>query len=378
MHDVAVVGAGPVGLLLSGLLQRAGVSTVVLERRSGASRGSRAIGVHAPVLAALEDSGLTEALLAGAVRVKEGEARCEGRPLGRVRFADTSARFPFVATRPQHETNEILLSISAQPEYDHHVLSINHRPGHVVLRVTHGGIERSVPARVAVVASGAAGRGLVFRGRHAVARAYPDRYVMADVEAEGGPVAVVDMAHHGVLESFPLPGGRRRFVAWDAAQTETGAESAGSRLADALAAHGLRTAAARVTHASGFGVRRFVAPRLRNDRVFVIGDAAHEVSPIGGQGMNLGLLDAAHLAPLLAAWVAHDRPPDDDLRRWERRRVASARIAAAIAAANTRLGRPGSPAGMRAREAGLRTALAPGMRRALAAAYSMGLDRDAL
>ena len=52
---------------------------------------------------------------------------------------------------------------------------------------------------------------------------------------------------------------------------------------------------------SAFGVRARLARRLVSGRVALIGDAAHEISPIGGQGMNLGWLDAAALAPIIAA-----------------------------------------------------------------------------
>ena len=72
MADVVIVGAGPVGTLLA----------AELERRDGQGDGTRAIGVHAPVLAALEASGTTERLLASAVRVSRGEARSDGRALG--------------------------------------------------------------------------------------------------------------------------------------------------------------------------------------------------------------------------------------------------------------------------------------------------------
>ena len=62
MVDVTVVGAGPVGLLLATELARRGIEVGVLERRAAGGDGTRAIGIHSPVLAALESSGLTDGL----------------------------------------------------------------------------------------------------------------------------------------------------------------------------------------------------------------------------------------------------------------------------------------------------------------------------
>ena len=142
---------------------------------------------------------------------------------------------------------------------------------------------------------------------------------MADVtvgERSDAQTALVNLSREGVLESFPLPGGRRRVVAWDAAPADDSDAQRTARLAEAVARRGERQAAEAVTDAAAFGVRRVIAPQLRRGRVFAIGDAAHEVSPIGGQGMNLGLLDAATLAPLVAEWIARGEAPESALRRW--------------------------------------------------------------
>lgn len=92
--------------------------------------------------------------------------------------------------------------------------------------------------------------------------------------------------------------------------------------------------------------------------------------------MNLGLLDAATLAPLLAAWVRSGTEPAAALARWEHDRLRSARTAGRLAAVNMRLGRPVS-AGADA----VRTRM---LGRVLAAtgslvpnAYAMGLDAAA-
>lgn len=373
--EVAVVGAGPVGLLLGAELHRRGVDAAVLERRADAGGGgTRAIGVHAPVLAALEACGATERMLASAVRVRRGEARSGDRVLGTVRFDRLDARFPFVATLPQSATEGAVAHGAPAPLRGTTVTAVSRDGGRMRVRTDRGDIR----ARVVVLAGGAASRALAYRADAVAAHEYRDRYLMTDaVVRDDDPTAVVRLGRLGVLESFPLPGGARRFVAWDRAPGEAEPEARLARLRAALVAHGLPDAAERVVAASGFRVRRVVAPGMRRDGLVVIGDAAHEISPIGGQGMNLGLLDAVTLAPIVAAWVQRGEAPDAALATWERRRLASARTSAAIATLNTTLGRPLGAGGDAVRRGALGMLLGSPAARLFAHAYAMGLDRDA-
>ena len=380
MREVIVVGAGPVGMLLAGELSRLGVDVELLERRPSAGGGTRAIGVHSPVLAALEPSGLTERLLASAARVTRGEARSRGDVLGVVRFERLSRRFPFVATLPQAATEAVLAEAAPEPVRSATVTAALPAPDHVRVRAAVSGEITERDARVVVVATGSGGRDLVYRTDALSRREYPDRYLMTDATAAidaDTSVAAVHLDAAGVLESFPLPGGRRRFVAWDAApHASDTAATRGARLREAMTVRGEAQAGEGVAAATSFGVGRMVAPRMRRDRILTVGDTAHEVSPIGGQGMNLGLLDAVTLAPLLAEWMrAGAAPPTLDA--WERRRVRSARVSAAIAAANTALGRPASRRIDRLRTGALRALLASPASLVLAHAYAMGFDADA-
>jgi len=366
-------------MLLAGELARRGIDVELLERRAVAGEATRAIGIHSPVLAALEPSGVTARLLDDALQVRRGEARSRGRLLGTVRFDALAARFPFVATLPQSRTEAVLAADAPEPLRGAHVTAVIPRPEAVVVRSRLLGRVIESESRLVVVAAGAGGRDLVYRRGAVRSREYRDRYLMTDAVTPSrgdDPVAVVHLDPDGVLESFPLPGGLRRFVAWDApgAADDDGART--DRLRAALLRRGEAEAAAAVTGATAFGVRRVVAPRLRNGRVLAIGDTAHEVSPIGGQGMNLGLLDAVTLAPLLASWITAGDAPDAELRQWEARRVGSARRAAALAFANTGLGRPlGGADGVR--RGVVRAMLARPTGAVFARAYAMGFDLDA-
>ncbi|MEV7694856.1 NAD(P)/FAD-dependent oxidoreductase [Microbacterium sp. NPDC089189] len=377
--DVVIVGSGPVGLLLGAELRRHGVGARILEQRPQPSPGSRAIGIHSPVLAALEESDLTDGLLARARRVSRGEARSGAQLLGTVRFDGMRVRFPFVATLPQSATEAVLAAAAPPVEHGWRVHGV--RPDGHRMRVRAEGPDgpAEISAPLVIVAAGAAGRDLVFHRAGLDTVSYPDRYLMADAPAPDDAddaAAIVRLERDGVLESFPLPGARR-FVVWDPHPDDADPQARLDRLRRALARRGEPAAAERVTAATGFGVRRVVAPQLRRGRLLVVGDAAHEVSPIGGQGMNLGLLDAATLAPLVARWMRTGTAPDPELERWQRRRVASARRAAASAGINTRLGRPRGEVLHRARSAALRTLLTGPAHPLLARAYAMQFDLDA-
>ncbi|KHK96615.1 hypothetical protein LK09_14935 [Microbacterium mangrovi] len=380
MPDVVVVGAGAVGMLLAEELTRRGVDVGLYEQRPRSAPGSRAIGIHATTLAALEQSGVTERLLDKALRVRRGEARADGRVLGVVRFDRLSTRFPFVATLPQSETEAVLASAAPTPIRGARVTGLRECDRTVRVEIVTEAGPLEVDAKILVVATGAGGRGLVYRRAGLHRTDYRDRYLMTDLDAPPRPdadVAVVNLAREGVLESFPLPGGRRRFVAWDPTDADPDPRARVSRLREALAMRGEAGAADAVEDATAFGVRAIVAPRLRRRRVVVIGDAAHEVSPIGGQGMNLGFLDAVGLAPLLAEWVRTGNAPDAELDAWERRRVASARTAARLAAVNTRLGQALPLPAHRLRSVAVRGMLTPPLGSVFAKAYAMGFDADA-
>lgn len=389
---VLIVGAGPTGLLLACLLARRGVEVRVLERRAAPAGSSRAIGLHPPALRVLAELGLDGEAAARGERVRIGRARGRGRELGTVDFARAGMRPPFVLTLPQSRTEELLAAHLAQLapaalRRGWEVTDLREAASTATVTARRSGGSGALRMRAGLVvgADGSRSRIRELLGIGTLGRDYPDTYLMGDLDDPAGDPdvpaaqreAIIHLEPGGVVESFPLPGGARRWV------VHTGTDGAGpspERLVSLVRERtGVVLEPGSCTMLSAFTVRRRTARRLRSRRCVLLGDAVHEVSPIGGQGITLAWLDALELAPLLARHVTERRADalhhDPVWRRAERRIRRRARRAGMIAAANTVLGRPAGSRAAALRELAVRAALRTPLRRGLAWVYAMGWAR---
>lgn len=421
------------GLFLAGLLVDRGVDAVVLERSGAPREQSRAIGLHPPALDALAVLGLDGAALAEGTVVRRGIGYGDGRLLGAITFDRAHPRFPFVLTLPQARTEALLtahLERVAPSALRRGVEVVGMEdPGpcdgrsvHVSVRSAGSpvGEAEGWSASVVVGADGAHSTVRRLAGIGVDRREWGDSYLMGDFaeepEAEGAePTAVIHLHRHGVVESFPLPGGQRRWVVHtgqrrrpEHAQELVGmlrdrwppggssvlgdpgdpGAPGGAGGPDGSGPPGVPDPAS-ATMVSAFTVYRQLSRRMIAGRTVLIGDAAHAISPFGGQGMTLGWLDALALAPLLAealpgALTGEGAGPASGtglrkglgqpaFREFERQRKRAALMAARTAEANMLLGRPLPVAALAVRDLAARAVLATPLRHALARQYTMNL-----
>ncbi|MBO1269104.1 FAD-dependent oxidoreductase [Arthrobacter cavernae] len=348
MHDVIIVGAGPVGLFMGALLLRQGLDVSILEQRGTRGEQSRAIGIHPPALAVLDTVEAASTLADQGIRIAHGTAYSRGRKVAGLDFSGTSSAFPFILSVPQAITGQVLEDTVRTLDPDAlcrgvEVLDVFDDGGSVLVRAARCRTEvLELTARLVIAADGARSRIRSQLGQQEKVRHYPDCYIMGDFgdNTPNGHDAVLFLEPQGIVECFPLPGGIRR---WVVRLGEPCTEPTAQLLAQLVR---VRTA----THLdvesnsmlSAFEVRSRLARRTIHGRVALLGDAAHEISPIGGQGMNLGWLDAAALAPIVGRALAGE-PVGRELQDYEQSRYRAALRAVRQAGLNMVLGRPLPP-----------------------------------
>ncbi|PCE14219.1 hypothetical protein AUC47_06210 [Microbacterium sp. SZ1] len=297
-HEVMVVGGGPVGLLFATLLVQQGVDAVVFERRGAADTRTRAIGIHPPGLDALDAAGVGAAVRSEALVLDGGEVRSRRRLLAAVSF--DAERPVHVLAQPRTDALLRARLRELSPEAlrtGRAVRSLRDDGREVTAQVEGAEGAFEVSAAVAVVADG------VHSGlRRALGAGWRRRpgsapYAMLDADdPEPDRVAVLHCEPEGLVESFPLPGGRRRWVLRQGRPAAIDAEDFRARI---MQRTGIRPPIDPAAQPARFLASQHVVERFAHGRIALLGDAAREISPIGGQGMNLGWSDAVTLADIV-------------------------------------------------------------------------------
>ena len=315
--DVAIIGAGPAGLLLGHLLRAEGIACVVLERQTGDYVLSR---IRAGVLERVT-VGLMERL------GLDARMKAEGLPHGGFNLADGERLIRIdvagltgdsVMVYGQTELTRDLMD-AAEPRG----LEVIYEAGDVALHaidsdapyVTYSkdGVAARIDARIVVGCDGFHGPsrqaipasvGQVFE------RVYPFGWlgILADVPPCNHELIYANHERGFALASMRSPTRSRYYI--DVPLTEKVEDWSDDRIWDELAVRLGPEAAAQITRGPSIEksiapLRSFVFEPMRHGSLLLCGDSAHIVPPTGAKGLNLAARDVHYAVEALVAFFRH-------------------------------------------------------------------------
>lgn len=333
--SVVIVGAGPSGLMMAAQLLRFGIHPVIIDSKTALSTESRALAVQARSLEILRQMNLDT------IALQEGNA-AKGMILHRdteeIASIDLStlgegkSQFPFVLILEQSKTERILsdyLTSQTCPIYwNTQLLDVHQTDRSVNVKVNRNNSEEILSCDWLIGADGASSRVRKSLNIPFMGGTYQHKFFLADVEIRGGAsfdAIRVFLKENGFTGIFPMKDSNYRFI---------GVLPASLGQKENLSFDDLRPY---LTYNLGFPMteecckwfsvyqlHHRMADRFSSQRCFLIGDAAHVHSPLGGQGMNTGLQDAYNLAWKLAG-VLQKKYPERILDTYSKERMSIAK-----------------------------------------------------
>jgi p-hydroxybenzoate 3-monooxygenase len=318
--QVAIVGAGPAGLLLGQLLYRQGIEAVIVELRSRSY-------VEARIRAGVLEQGTTEVLREAGVGERMDR---EGLPHGGIyiNYEGTRHHIPMTdltggrGVRIYGQTEVVKDLIAARLKTD---APLRFQCGDVtvegidgdqpVVRYTHEGEAHELRCELIAGCDG-------FHGvcRTAIpddvlqtwGREYPFAWlgILADVAPSTDELIYAQHERGFALHSMRSPSVSRLYIQVGPTEDigDWPDERIWSELHQRLATDGWELTEGPVTEKSITPMRSFVAAPMRYGRLLLAGDAAHIVPPTGAKGLNLAVADVTVLAEAL---VEHFRNASD-------------------------------------------------------------------
>ncbi|MDX1459614.1 MAG: FAD-dependent monooxygenase [Xanthomonadales bacterium] len=342
MHDVAIVGAGMVGGTLAALLARCGFSVCLVEREEPVAFdaqqdvGLRVSAISPGSASILSAAGAWESIESerhGIYRQMHVEDATSG---GTITFDSPAFGLERLGTIVENALvqqalwQQLSTLAGVEVECPSSVTAVTSVAGGVALELDRGG---TVQARLLVAADGAQSGLRRMLGIEQDCWSYNQSGVVCVVRKQEANPGIAWQRFFGdaPLAFLPLADGRSSIV-WTCNQVrarELLAETAGG-FAEALdeASRGWLGSVVEVGPRAAFPLQMRHSHSDVAGRAVLLGDAAHVVHPLAGQGVNLGLADAAALLEMLLSGPSEQRDPGERpiLERYARWRRSEGRI----------------------------------------------------
>ena len=336
LHDLIIVGAGPVGATLALALVDGELDVVALDARAQDTigRGDRSLALSHGARLILERVGVWSAVAAGRDAVTPISAIdiSQRGGFGRARLDAIEQGLPalgyVVSYRAlQAALDAALVRAGIDVLYDAAVREIRATPSYAVVAAVRGGVQTELSARLAALADGSGDISGIARRRHDYGQVAligkvwprePHRGIAFERFTPQGPVALLPEGDHYGLVWTTTPEQSQALLALsDAEFLAALAQRFGLRRGTDSA---LPAPLDRVADRRAFPLQLDYAESVIGERIALLGNAAQALHPVAGQGFNLGMRDAYELAQELLATPRDAIGSRDRLAAYARRR----------------------------------------------------------
>ena len=302
--DVAVIGAGPVGLMMANLLGLSGLEVAVLEGSGGLRGIPRAIAYDAETLRSFSIVGLFDEIapeLVQSPHVRHVNAR--GRTLMEMDFParGSHGHSPLgIFYQPQFERvlfHGLSRFANVRALFEHMVTGLQQHRDHVVLTVSTPDGMRTLRAKFIVGCDGGTSQVRDMLGSTLVGSTFAQHWLVVDALVQDHAVKQISFHCDPRRPRVEIPAVGDR-VRWEFMRlpNERQEELLEEDRIHSLIADNFGHRSFRIERKAVYTFHARVADRWRNNRGFLAGDAAHLMPPFAGQGMNSGIKDAVNLA----------------------------------------------------------------------------------
>jgi 3-(3-hydroxy-phenyl)propionate hydroxylase len=339
---VAIIGAGPVGLVLALLLARAGVPAVLLEAEADINEELRASTFHPPTLDMLDELGLAAPLVAQGLVTPTWQIRRHedgARAVFDLGVIAPDTAHPYRLQAEQWKLSRLVLAAlhaaDAPPRFGCAVESLAQDVDGVL--VSGRGFD---PFRAGFVAGCDGARSVVRRAMEMpfAGETYPETTILATTPFDFGAVFeglsnvnyiwTEHPAFSGTFSLLHVPG-KWRASLHTAPDEDVEAALTPAAIERKLQAIHPKATAYEVPDLRPYRIHQRIVQDYRRGRVLLAGDAAHLNSPSGGMGMNGGIHDAFELAAhLVPVWRGEAEAAHLDRYTRRRRPIAEREIIA--------------------------------------------------
>ncbi|MBK0378038.1 FAD-dependent monooxygenase [Mucilaginibacter segetis] len=311
---VLIVGAGPSGLMMAAQLLRYGIQPLIIDGKQGPTNHSKALAVQARSLEIYRQMGIVEGALTDGKPAEGAEVNLQGKHTADLllgKAGEGGTKYPYILMYPQNKNERLLLdflTLKCCTVYWNTTLTeIKQLKNGAQAQLQNNGNNYQVNCEWIIGADGAHSVVRKQLGIAFVGDTYQHKFYLADIKLDKGfddNLVHLFMAKRGFAGFFLMPENSSYRIVGnlppDISEEEVQLSDVMPHLRSIV---GSDLAITNVNWFTVYKLHHRMAEKFNDQRCFLIGDAAHIHSPVGGQGMNTGLQDAYNLAWKLAGVI---------------------------------------------------------------------------